>query len=133
MKNGVWTGLESIDSWRDLIFQRWLTIPGFIPWMLSRKVLEIGRFFLTGGWAEGTVSEGLDGNGAEELAGTVAAERDGTSEEMFVAGLVETAGRMQGGSGEKTVPLMQFLWSSLLSSKKGVSENPRWVEGHGNR
>ena len=93
-------------------------------------MLEIGRFFLTGGWAERTVSEGLDGNEAEELAGTGAAERDGTSEEMDVVGLVETSERMQGGSGEKTGPLMQFLWSSLLSSTKDASENPRWVGGH---
>ena len=75
--------------------------------MLSRKVLEIGRFLaLTDGWAEGTESEGLGGNGAEELVGTGAAESGGTSEEMVAVGLVERAERMQVGSGEKTEPLM---------------------------
>ena len=101
--------------------------------MLSRNVLEIGRFPLTGrgGWAEGTVSEGLGGSEAEELAGIEAAEGDGTSEEMVAVGLAETAERMRGGSGEKTGPLMQFLCSSLLSLRKDASENPRWSGGHG--
>jgi len=54
MKKGEKTSEDSSCSSRALTFHRW--VPGFIPWMLRRKVLERGRGFLTqsGGSEEGS-------------------------------------------------------------------------------